>query len=410
MHWELGQHRAMRALALMVTFCFGLSLLLSAGADAAKWSAQSLTTGTSTSELLGIDCYSATACTAVGHDNAKGINGSFGQTWNGTSWTEATGIKHSLFEKNDGLRSVSCIAATTCVAVGEYSFGVPYPLAQTQSGTSWKVWEVGMPKGATRADLNDVSCLEPSTGSIWCMAVGYKMVGGDDKPYAVNFNGVTWTEVPTATAVNSTLKGVSCLSTSFCMAVGSTRPVGSPSSLLLDELWEGKASEEKWIAPPKEQPPAAGSGTEPILNGIDCIEQSGKTEETEGPWCLTIGTIKRKPGGSQPITPGWHRGVGGIPQWYSGSELNQGSTEVVGKGISCRTTTECWVTGEANTGSTKQPWVVKLGSEKAETIPLATGSTGAQLHDISCYAESSCKAIGFSVFAAPTALVDTSTP
>jgi hypothetical protein len=396
----------------MVALCTGLSLLLSADADAAKWSAQSLTVaGSSQSELFGIDCYSSTACTAVGHDNT-GHWGSFGETWNGSSWTQASGIKHDVLEKNDALRSVSCISATTCVAVGEYGFGVPYPLAQTQSETGWKVWEVGMPKGATQADLNDVSCLEPSGGGIWCMAVGYKMVSGDDKPYAVNFNGVTWTEAPTTSEHNSTLKGVSCLSTSFCIAVGSTTPTGSTGELL-DELWEGKASEEKWIAP-KEQPLAAGSGTEPVLNGVDCIEQTGKTEETEGPWCLAVGKIKRSPGGSQPIAPSWHRVTGGKYQWYSGSELkHESSSEVIPDGISCRAVTECWAVGEANTGSTKQPWGDKWnneGWEKAESIPLATGSTGAQLHDISCYAELSCKAVGWSLFTTPTALVDTSTP
>jgi hypothetical protein len=382
----------------ILAFLLPMVVLLPSQATAATWSGASLAkpSGLVSTAFFGMSCYSSSACTAVGQADEADW-GAFGEAWNGTSWTYQSGITRNPGPKNGGLYGVSCTAATTCMAAGAYgtSGGVPAAMAQSQSGSTWKLWNIGILSGASRTELNDVSCRTSS----WCVAVGYKMVSGDDKAIAMGFGGSSWTDMKAIEKSNATLKGVSCVSTSYCVAVGSTG--ASP----LAEVWNGFA----WSAPAA-QPPVPGSWETAILNAVHCVSEG---------WCMATGTLKRNESGTsywRPFADIWNGST-----WVTTTGVPWGgNNEGLAFGISCLSTTECWIVGEGRTGSTLRPWAVRwTGSTwEIQSIPLVSGAEGAQLRDISCFSSSNCKAGGWSLFPKSSifeetpkgALVETVTP
>jgi hypothetical protein len=131
-----------------------------------------------------VSCPSAAFCAAVG----DGGGGGDAATFNGSSWSAATGI--DTFP----LASVSCPSSSFCVAV-DYSGN-----AVTFNGSSWSA-----PASIDPAGLLSVSC--PSVS--FCAAIGSN---------AVTFNGSSWSAPVSIDATND-LAAVSCASASFCTAV-----------------------------------------------------------------------------------------------------------------------------------------------------------------------------------------------
>jgi len=224
------------------------------------------------------------------------------------------------------------------------------------------------------------------------MAVGWKMIDGDDKPFAKGFNGSTWSETSIPASSNAALKGVSCVSTNYCVAVGST------GSKPLAQVWNGFG----WSTPAA-QLPVPGSWESAVLNGVHCLSTT---------WCMATGSLRRNEGGTvrwRPFADIWSGS-----SWVTTPGVPWGNNlEGLAFGISCRSTTECWIVGEGHWNSTLSPWAVRwTGSTwEIQSIPLVSGAEGAQLRDISCYANSSCKAAGWSlVGGVKVALIETVTP
>jgi hypothetical protein len=119
------------------------------------------------------------------------------------------------------LQGVSCPSATRCAAVGNWTTrgDVQLPLAESWNGAAWAVHGVPLPSGATSGGLNGVSCLSAS----WCVAVGWFIVHhGAQSALTVIWNGTAWS-LRTALTPNrssATLSSVSCASVTACMAVG----------------------------------------------------------------------------------------------------------------------------------------------------------------------------------------------
>jgi hypothetical protein len=90
----------------------------------------------------------------------------------------------------------------------------------------WSVEPSSNPAGATSSTLHGVSCISSS----FCTAVGY---GYDptEQALAERWNGTSWTAEPNP-AGDSTLYGVSCTSSSSCTAVGSSGEQALAESLV----------------------------------------------------------------------------------------------------------------------------------------------------------------------------------
>jgi hypothetical protein len=161
--------------------------------------------GATSSGLAGISCVSAADCIAVGsYTNGNYLN-TLAEAWNGTSWRQLT-----LPAATDPgeLSAVSCPSAAGCIAVGRAGTAVQW------NGTMWTEL-TGLPLGMTA-----ISCASLSR----CVAAGATDIGPQENfgPVSASWNGSTWTPLTTPDPPGSALGGVSCPAAASCLAVGAT--------------------------------------------------------------------------------------------------------------------------------------------------------------------------------------------
>jgi hypothetical protein len=93
----------------------------------------------------------------------------FAESWNGSSWTTQTVPVPGGATGHVGLLGLSCTSATVCVAVGSFDdAGKEMPLAERWNGTVWAVEEPPIPTEAGAGTLRGVSC----SSSTACLAGG----------------------------------------------------------------------------------------------------------------------------------------------------------------------------------------------------------------------------------------------
>ncbi len=173
----------------------------------------------------GISCASTTMCVEVGANGSTSekyvTNGSL------TSWANPSGPGSSP------LSGVSCSSTSDCVAVG-FTYGGSennsVATYTTNGGSTWST-ATGTPSGTA---LSSVSCL---SGTSTCVAVGnaiylenyfvevssgdYDFVG--DVIVTSSNGGESWTsDTNTPTNDRNGLSGISCATSSACLAVGPT--------------------------------------------------------------------------------------------------------------------------------------------------------------------------------------------
>jgi hypothetical protein len=253
------------------SFCVGVGTRESGATTLAEhWNGSSWTTattpnpGTTGRQFYGVSCTAATACTAVGGRGGTTIQReNLAARWNGTSWSAQTTPNPGDYQ-ND-LFSVSCTSSTHCTAVGRQrmSNSVNWSVAMGWNGSTWATLTTPNPIGASWSELRGVSC----TSSTSCIAVGYSQQGGLEYPYAVHWNGTSWTlkSVPLPeNAYYGYLYGVSCATASACIAVGSYTPKGPPyPSLTYAAKWNGTS----WTV---ETPPNPGASSN-RLKAVSCL-------------------------------------------------------------------------------------------------------------------------------------------
>jgi hypothetical protein len=190
-----------------------------------SWGTMTLTlpSGTTTAGLSDISCTSTTACTATGwYATASITRAAMILRYNGTSWAPQTGATISGATQAE-LDGVSCTSATSCNAVGYYldASSVQHELAETWS-TSWTQKTIPAITGAADGALSDISCYTSTSSG--CIAVGgYTDASANVQPEVAGYNGTSYTQQtisrPSGTT-DTTLNGVSCTSSSFCMIAG----------------------------------------------------------------------------------------------------------------------------------------------------------------------------------------------
>jgi hypothetical protein len=185
--------------------------------------------------LSGISCTSSWACTAVGLKvNSAGDVLTLAEHWNGKTW----GVQATPNPPADGvlpysqLTGVSCTSASACTAVGDSdnnSLGYPLLLAERWNGATWAIQATPEPGDLDDAGFTGVSCASDSA----CIAVGYYAqdpTGGDfEGTLAEGWNGKTWARqsIPSPSGGSdgqSELFGVSCTAAAACIAVGDYYP------------------------------------------------------------------------------------------------------------------------------------------------------------------------------------------
>ena len=181
-----------------------------------------------------LSCPSSTTCTVVGVGAQSNLPVVAATTNGGMSWTNQN-LPPGLVQ----LTGISCPSTTTCSAVGAWSGAAdPAPgetaavVTTTSGGATWTAESIP----ADNEEALGISC--PSTTT--CVAVGAGPYSGSCSPFpncpvSLSFvmsttnGGTTWsgeTGSSPGSGEGDSFQSVSCPSTSECMAVGSTNGIG----------------------------------------------------------------------------------------------------------------------------------------------------------------------------------------
>src|SRR5206468_3378703 len=133
--------------------------------------------------------------------------------WNGASWSIVASPNQSG-ATDSSLSRVSCPSATRCYAAGSYFADAPggKTLVEQWNGTTWSIVPSPNPSGPTDSSLNSVSCASTTN----CYAVGSYSTPTSGKTLVEQWNGTTWSIIPSPNASGATdsiLTSVACPST-----------------------------------------------------------------------------------------------------------------------------------------------------------------------------------------------------
>jgi hypothetical protein len=287
------------------------------------------------------------------------------------------------FQIND----VSCVNASFCIAVGSSALrsagldGSSRTLIERWNGTKWSI--VSSP-GAKGAGLRGVTC----RSTMFCIAVGLQTaVGpGSGKTLAIRWNGTTWTILPTPNPSDpsgssfAALNDVSCSSTTNCKAMG-LYTTGDGRAPTLAERWNGT----KWWIDPSPNLSVGGTGQ---WLGVACPSST---------MCIAVGQDGLDPvfGGPNMESARWNG-----TKWTLLEPSPPAKAYTVLSAVSCVSLTNCIAVGWSWTGSVFQPdprntLVEHWNGTKWTIIPSTVGGTTAsQLNGISCKSASNCVAVG----------------
>jgi photosystem II stability/assembly factor-like uncharacterized protein len=329
-------------------------------------------TPTSPSSLDAVSCASTTTCVAVG-------SGSGLMTTNGgTTWT-------SVSPGGDDLEGISCPSASTCVAVGSVGQtgtcthnplpgcpAQPYYAWTTNGGTSWSESGAGSSNSTSGGSLTSVSC--PTTTQ--CMVAG-AAVSGTLSPSTATEDvvvlsgsctmvGCGGSGIPSLSSVN-VLDGVSCPSSSLCVAVGDGQIATAGAS-------------------PTTQDAPIG-----VVSAVSCASASD---------CMAAGATSGSVAAIASSTDGGSSWAAAFIAPYGVDDLDA---------VSCPTTSVCTAVGGTEGGfagfSVTGPGAVVNSTDGGATwteqsLPADAGALGA----ISCASTSVCEALGTTTSSNPEIL------
>ena len=182
-------------------------------------------------------------------------------------------------------------------------------------GEGWTIRPTGLPTGINTGSLSSVSCLSATL----CIAVGGASDFNGNVTNAVvlaeMWNGIGWIPMPVPGPSGDvpSLAGVSCLSATLCVAVGSVSPSSGSLTRPLAEAWNGT----RW-APLSAKDPGTRYGAR--LSAVSCVsatdcEAVGTVFYPDRPYEIAHALVERWNGtawrivGTQTPTLGPHRGT-----------------------------------------------------------------------------------------------------
>jgi hypothetical protein len=333
------------------------------------------TSGSQSNNLSAVSCTSSTFCVAVGSYYNGSAYQTLIETLSGTTWSLSEGPDTSTTESNY-LIGVSCTSSTSCVAVGLYynSSSDAQTLIETLSGTTWSITNSPNTSSSEDNHLYGVSC----TSSTSCVAVGYYQAGSFEQTLIETLSGTTWSlkEGPdTSTTETNVLSDVSCTSSTSCVAVGYYY-AGSVYQNLIETL-----SGTTWSI--TTSPDTSSTQTNNLLS-VSCTSSTS---------CVAVGSydvgliaqnlIETLSGGSWSITT---------------SPDTSTSEDNFLYGVSCTSSTWCVGVGYYYNGSIAQNLIETLsgGSWSITTSPDTSTSETNNVLSVSCTSSTSCKAVGAS--------------
>lgn len=318
--------------------------------------------------LNGISCSSAVSCTAVGDIEHKKVpTEPLVEHWNGSTWTAQTAVKPTGAVEM-ALAGVSCpTSGSLCQAVGFYrkEGGQDLTLVETWSGSSWTV--PSTPNSAGQNSLKGISCVTTA----FCVAVGARSAAAypQGEGFALKWTGTSWSSLETAKlGVGSTFNGVSCVSTTYCQVVGSKWVSGVSSALA--EVWVGSSWTVETLPQPEDYGPPVGGAT---LSSVACVNASS----CSAAGTYSVGTVRELPpgvGGTGFVEPMLERESGGSWSLANPAQTSP-RTGIVFSAISCQEPLSCVAVGTGNVPSEAEPGLVEPGAFVQETVPKVKTNT-----------------------------------
>ncbi len=254
-------------------------------------------------------------------------------------WTDSS-ILDSYPSGDNELRGISCPTATMCVAVG---FARPVPESEA------------------------TETIAPSPMST-------------DEPLVESYNGSSW-QLLSGPVVNGDLFAVSCVSPSFCVAVGAQ---GADTSAPLIEMFDG----QKWSL--ATSPSLENGISDEELFGVSCVSDTA---------CFAVGGTLQYGSGAAGRTEKGETLVERFDgtSWSVMSSPNVEPNDLL-SGVSCATSTECAAVGNLVGYSVgpQTPFVLVLSSETWAIAPLATALPASDvLSSVACNQDNNCVAVGY---------------
>jgi hypothetical protein len=273
---------------------------------------------------------------------------------------------------------ISCTSRSFCIGVGsDYGLTSAQPLLAAWSGTAWH--RISNAPLATGDTLQGISCVATS----WCMAVGYNSTS--QKGFAESWNGKSWVVVmpksPTGGTLNYvTLSGVSCLSRTWCVAVGSYAFVGTEQSNALIEWWNGA----KWSLLSAAKNPTLTVG----LSSVSC---------TSTKFCAADGYATLP--GIVPMPNKNHVELWNGSAWSNSPTPNRAVFNNDLHSVSCTSATSCVAVGDSfasNTDPTYKDSTAVMDWNGSKWSFAASPNIGNfdTLLGVSCTASRACIAVG----------------
>ncbi len=332
--------------------------------------------------LSGVSCVSTSDCWAVGSYQRSSLTQlSLAEHWNGTSWAVQTSPNPSVSVtyRTADLRSISCVSASDCWAVGTYASGNEgnFPgLVEHWNGSRWTL--VANPKRPSSALLFGISCTSASN----CWAVGeYQAATHATLDVIEHWNGTVWALAagPNPSSLNSLL-AISCVNVSDCWAVGDHLN-GADASLTLVEHWNGTM----WSEMTNPNQPGA---SENQLYGVSCVSVTD---------CWAVGDYQSSSDAGLSLVEHWNGN-----NWSTVPSPNRpGALEPEGTALydlSCANASDCWAVGYWFNGSLGYITIIEHWNGArwviASTLLPRGRDVSGYLDDISCVNASDCWAVG----------------
>jgi hypothetical protein len=245
------------------------------------------------------------------------------------------------------------------------------------AAAGWTVQRTPNPPGARHSQLVGVSCASTS----FCIAVGYSTHGGGALvALAERRQGGSWSMQRTpkpAGARTTVLSGVSCVSRMACTAVGYFVDRAGVA-VTLAERWDGTS----WSLQRTRDPRGVAYS---YLTGVSCASRKS---------CTAVGSSRDPVGQEDVLAERWDG-----TRWSIQSVPNPpGATNSVLHGVSCATTSACTAVGdflnhEAVDLTLAERW--NGTSWAVQPSPNPAFASDSHLISVSCASISSCDTVGY---------------
>ena len=348
--------------------------------------------------LLGSTCSNSWNCWSVG-GSFSSLNGGGGPSalfehWSGTSWTAGSGATIPGSSASL-LWDVTCVTGSNCWAVGvdePGNNGDPSPLAEQWNGSTWSV----VPTPDVTGYLFSVTCV--TSADCWAAGTTTTDDGNSDplNGFILHWDGTSWSTTPTQPSGQTydQFNSVTCASASDCWAVGFAGP-NALSNNFLPNVMPNVAGDSSFVehwdgsAWTITAAPSAPSPSGTYLADVTC---------TSSVQCWAVGaTMDTNGNPSATLVDQWDG-----TSWSTIPSPNPSSAEIL-TDVTCLGPSQCWASGAQgvssgqNQNGSPSPMIESWNGSAWSVDPSPNVVAYGYLNSVACTSGSGCFSTGFAI-------------